>query len=101
MIGRTDVQDIRKKDGDYLLRKTESNGPVILDTGVNNAALVLGETRLALSVFWNGQVRHFLIMDSGGQVYFEEGGHREEDIEVRCHSFVLSALLNRLVFRHS
>jgi tyrosine-protein kinase Fes/Fps len=67
MIQRPDVEELLRRNGDYLLRKTDLNG----------------DTRLALSVLWDKQTRHFIIQEdsNNGTVYMEEGGPRDQDIE--------------------
>ena len=66
MIQRPDVEELLRRPGDYLLRKTDNTA---------------NQTRLALSVYWTDQVRHFIVQEAGNDVFFEESGHHEQDVE--------------------
>nr|CAD2144695.1 unnamed protein product [Meloidogyne enterolobii] len=70
MIQRADVNELLVKNGDYLLRKTNA-----------------GESRLALSVKWADQIRHFVVLEQDKDVFFEEQGHHELEVDalVRWH----------------
>ncbi|CAJ0565136.1 unnamed protein product, partial [Mesorhabditis spiculigera] len=64
LVPRTDVEPLLKKDGDFLLRKTEHTPGVIV---------------LAISVRVGTAVRHFMInQDPSGTFYLE--GHHEKSI---------------------
>ena len=85
MIQRADAETLLKENGDYLLRKTESNGwlknssfPFLR----KNPFYFTGLESLALSVYWANQVRHFIIKETeDGNVYFEDGGPQDRDVE--------------------
>lgn len=64
MIQRADVNELLVKNGDYLLRKTNA-----------------GESRLALSVKWADQIRHFVVLEQEKDVFFEEQGHHEPEVD--------------------
>jgi hypothetical protein len=86
MIQRLDVEQILLKNGDYLLRKTNANGgfssSFMYAWNTRHHVLTFSDqVRLALSVYWDQQVRHFMIIEDGNDVYFEENGHKEQDIE--------------------
>lgn len=64
LIPRTDIEPLLKKDGDFLLRKTEHNPGVII---------------LALSVRFEGAIRHFMVnQDADGSFYLEH--HHEKSV---------------------
>ncbi|KAI6236806.1 Tyrosine-protein kinase [Aphelenchoides besseyi] len=63
LVPRADIEPLLKKEGDFLLRKTETNG----------------QTILALSVKWEGQVKHFMInQNERGHFYLET--HTEKTV---------------------
>ena len=55
LMPRQDIEPLLINNGDFLLRKTESNGNIIL----------------ALAVRWNGPVKHFIVNQDKDQYYFE------------------------------
>ncbi|VDK75613.1 unnamed protein product [Litomosoides sigmodontis] len=64
LIPRTDIEPLLKKEGDFLLRKTE---------------LTPGEIVLAISVRHNNAVRHFMVnQDQDGSFYCEH--HHEKSV---------------------
>ncbi|MCP9257350.1 Tyrosine-protein kinase [Dirofilaria immitis] len=66
LIPRTDIEPLLKKEGDFLLRKTE------LTPGI-------GEIVLAISVRHNNAVRHFMVnQDQDGSFYCEH--HHEKSV---------------------
>ncbi|KAI6200030.1 Tyrosine-protein kinase [Aphelenchoides besseyi] len=63
LVPRADIEPLLKKEGDFLLRKTETNG----------------QTILALSVKWEAQVKHFMInQNERGHFYLET--HTEKTV---------------------
>lgn len=56
LLPRGDIDPLLEKDGQFLVRKTEKDGNVVL----------------ALSVRWQGQPRHFIINEGDGQEYYFE-----------------------------
>uniref|UniRef100_A0AC34FQA0 SH2 domain-containing protein n=1 Tax=Panagrolaimus sp. ES5 TaxID=591445 RepID=A0AC34FQA0_9BILA len=55
LMPRQDIEPLLVKDGDFLLRKTEKMGAIIL----------------ALAVRWNGPVKHFIVNQDKDNYYFE------------------------------
>ncbi|VDK84496.1 unnamed protein product [Litomosoides sigmodontis] len=63
LLPHADVDPLLKEDGDFLIRKTDKDGQIIL----------------ALSVKWNKQALHFVVnRDESGNYYFET--HKEKTI---------------------
>ncbi|VDK49612.1 unnamed protein product [Anisakis simplex] len=72
LIPKTDVEPLLKKEGDFLLRKTELK-PDVLWT------FSLGEIVLAISVRHENGVRHFMVnQDADGSFYCEH--HHEKSV---------------------
>ncbi|CAD5220090.1 unnamed protein product [Bursaphelenchus okinawaensis] len=64
LVPRTDIEPLLKKEGDFLLRKTEHNP---------------GEIVLALSVRHDGHIRHFMINQDDDHTFYLEN-HREKTV---------------------
>uniref|UniRef100_A0AC35FJP5 Tyrosine-protein kinase n=1 Tax=Panagrolaimus sp. PS1159 TaxID=55785 RepID=A0AC35FJP5_9BILA len=63
LVPRLDVEPLLKKEGDFLLRKTDNKGQIVL----------------AISVFHNERVAHFMVnQDTDGTFYIEE--HHEKNV---------------------
>ncbi|KAH7724954.1 TK/FER protein kinase [Aphelenchoides avenae] len=62
-IPRTDIEPLLRKEGDFILRKTEQQP---------------GQVVLAVSVFWDGTVRHYMINQDEQGLYIE--GHHEKTV---------------------
>uniref|UniRef100_A0AC35G138 Tyrosine-protein kinase n=1 Tax=Panagrolaimus sp. PS1159 TaxID=55785 RepID=A0AC35G138_9BILA len=62
LMPRQDIEPLLVKDGDFLLRKTEKMGAIIL----------------ALAVRWNGAVKHFIVNQDKDNYYFE--AHQEKSV---------------------
>uniref|UniRef100_A0A1I8AHT1 Tyrosine-protein kinase n=1 Tax=Steinernema glaseri TaxID=37863 RepID=A0A1I8AHT1_9BILA len=63
LVPKADVEPLMKNDGDFLLRKTETNGQIVL----------------ALSVRHEGKTRHFMINQDPNEGFYLET-HREKTI---------------------
>ncbi|KAK0405641.1 hypothetical protein QR680_018107 [Steinernema hermaphroditum] len=63
LVPKADVEPLMKTDGDFLLRKTETNGQIVL----------------ALSVRHEGKTRHFMINQDPNEGFYLET-HRERTI---------------------
>uniref|UniRef100_A0A7E4VEJ9 Tyrosine-protein kinase n=1 Tax=Panagrellus redivivus TaxID=6233 RepID=A0A7E4VEJ9_PANRE len=66
LMPRHDIEPLLKKDGDFLLRKTEVNGATVL----------------ALAVRWNGPVKHFMVNQSDKDSYYFETHHEKSVIDL-------------------
>ena len=64
MIQRADVEELLKEDGDFLLRKS-----------VNNA---IKQINVVLSVKSEKKIKHFVVVEEGGFVFFEPGGPKDK-----------------------
>uniref|UniRef100_A0A914XZR2 Tyrosine-protein kinase n=1 Tax=Panagrolaimus superbus TaxID=310955 RepID=A0A914XZR2_9BILA len=63
LVPRIDIEPLLKKDGDFLLRKTDNKGQIVL----------------AVSAFHNGRVCHFMVnQDTDNTFYIEE--HHEKNV---------------------
>jgi len=63
LIPRIDIEPLLRKEGDFLLRKTEHNPGVII---------------LAISVRHDGNVKHFMVNQEENGFYFEQ--HHEKSV---------------------
>ncbi|VDM48318.1 unnamed protein product [Toxocara canis] len=63
LLPRADIEPLLKEDGNFIVRKTERNGQIIL----------------ALSVKWDNRIKHFMLnQDETGLYYFES--HKDKTI---------------------